>query len=88
MTVIIWPSNRGLAMTFAEQVTQQRELEGKLEALIDAHGVREILIAVGNVCGDKATHLAEAWQDTSSAKVWERRQGKLHDIATTILFAE
>jgi dihydrodipicolinate synthase/N-acetylneuraminate lyase len=49
----------------------QSELETTLEALIDKHGLKTVVSALSNVCGEKAEHLRSNWQDKASARVWE-----------------
>ena len=67
---------------------KQNAMEESLERMIDQNGLQAVLVALANVCGDKAEHLASNWQDTTSAKVWEKRGKRLEDVATTILFSD
>jgi hypothetical protein len=48
------------------------ECQKELEALIDKHGLRLVAESVVEVCWAKAEHLAVNWQDTASAKIWQR----------------
>lgn len=59
-----------------------------LEAMVDKVGVSNVLYALSHICGEKASHLAETWQDTASAKVWGMRAKFFDDKASIILFAE
>ena len=39
-----------------------------LESVIDRHGIENVLMALSEICGLKAEHIAVNWQDTSLAK--------------------
>ena len=41
-----------------------------LESYVDKYGLQEVLSKLSYICGEKATHIAENWQDTKTAKVW------------------
>lgn len=43
-----------------------------VEHLVDHSSVRVVLALLDEVCGLKATHLVEAWQDSASARAWLR----------------
>ena len=47
----------------------------KLEALIDHYGIAQLLIAISEICGEKAEHIAVNWQDTKLAKRWATLEG-------------
>jgi hypothetical protein len=65
-------------------MSDNTEMQNELESLIDKHGLKGVLSAIGNVCFEKAIHLRSNWQDSAAAKVWER-DGKLIDkIATRV----
>lgn len=55
-----------------------------LEAMIDAYGLQAVLAAVSEICHDKATHIAENWQDTSTAKRWTRAAHWIDQAANAI----
>jgi len=59
----------------------QSELDA-LEALIDAAGIEAVLQGLSEVCGLKAEHIAQAWQDTPLAKRWATLEGAL-GVAST-----
>jgi hypothetical protein len=48
-----------------------------LEALVDAYGLPSVLDSLAEVCSLKASHLAENWQDTATAKLWDRACRKI-----------
>jgi hypothetical protein len=52
-----------MAMT----VKEQRDC---IECVIDQIGLSATLMLVAEICGDKAAHIADNWQDTTLAKVW------------------
>jgi len=45
------------------------ELE-QLESLIDSAGLNSVLMALSEICGAKAEHIATNWQDAHLAKRW------------------
>lgn len=57
--------------------TLPRELETKLEALIDSDGLVNVLDAIQQICYGKAEHIRSAWQDTSLANTWDHAASKL-----------
>jgi hypothetical protein len=58
------------------KVSNDREpskaLRNGVEALIDLHGLHNLLAAAAEVCRLKSEHTASAWQDRTLAKLWER----------------
>ena len=34
------------------------------------HGIESVLMALSEICGGKAEHIASCWQDTLLAKQW------------------
>ena len=51
---------------------QQPSLAQTLESLIDLHTLSKVQAALVEVCNTKGEHLRGAWQDTASARTWER----------------
>lgn len=43
-----------------------------LELLIDRTSATEVLIALCEICGDKAEHIRENWQDDETCKPWDK----------------
>lgn len=43
-----------------------------LEILINKTSLAEVLEAIGDICGEKANHIRENWQDEPMAKAWEK----------------
>jgi len=39
---------------------------------VDKFGPRALLASLADICGAKAEHLEEAWQDARTAAVWRR----------------
>lgn len=48
-----------------------------LECLVDKYGLSAVVDNLSIVCGNKAQHLRENWQDNSSAKLWDSDAIKL-----------
>jgi hypothetical protein len=46
------------------------DLETTLEALVDAHGLTNIVEALAVICAEKAEHLRANWQDKTTARAW------------------
>jgi hypothetical protein len=53
-----------------------------LEGLIDRRGIQMVLQQISEICGAKADHIAENWQDTILAKQWATLEGAL-GVAST-----
>ena len=52
------------------------ELEEKVETLIDQTNLHQVLTAISRVCGYKASHVEEAWQDQAgNVELLARRAG-------------
>lgn len=51
-----------------------------LEAIIDKIGLEMTMHAIGEICAEKAAHIALNWQDTATAKVWAKG-GAIVDVA-------
>jgi hypothetical protein len=45
-------------------------LDEQLEPIIDRYGLDNVLDMIGLICGQKAKHIAENWQNTALAKRW------------------
>lgn len=56
---------------------QERE---RLESYIDAAGIDAVLMAISEICGLKAEHIAHHWQDAPLAKRWMIIEGLLGTI--------
>jgi hypothetical protein len=53
-----------------------------LEGLIDRRGIEQVLQQISEICGAKAQHIAENWQDTVLAKRWATVEGAV-GVAST-----
>lgn len=42
-----------------------------LERLVDFCSLAEVLTALDVICGDKADHVRQAWQDERTARSWD-----------------
>lgn len=52
-----------------------------LEQLIDRCGLANVVSAVADICGEKAEHIRENWQDESTAFMWDKA-GEFLEIAS------
>jgi hypothetical protein len=53
-----------------------------LEALIDAAGIEAVIQGLSEICGLKADHITETWQDAHLARRWATLEGTL-GVAST-----
>lgn len=63
---------------------QQLDIES-LEAMVDRHGLAPVVELLAEICFAKAEHTAVTWQDTTTAKVWERDGSTLQNAATKLI---
>jgi len=57
----------------------------QLEGMVDKVGIRNVLWALERICAAKAEHVAVNWQDTVTAKAWEKQARLIHKTAQTSL---
>jgi hypothetical protein len=55
-----------------------------LESLIDASSLADVLETVGDICGEKSQHIAENWQDTPLAALWNRAASRVGTCASSV----
>lgn len=55
-----------------------------LEALVDRHGLTHILTGLSLICGEKAEHIRENWQDRTTAKAWDADSRTLDKAARLV----
>ena len=55
-----------------------------IEAIVDSVGLRVTVDLLADICGSKAAHIAENWQDTYAAKDWEKAAGHLAQVAVRL----
>lgn len=48
-----------------------------LERMVDSFDLAGVIDALADICEAKAEHVATAWQDTRTAKLWEVYAGAL-----------
>lgn len=65
---------------FDAPILDDKQLQDRLEGLIDGNNMERVLEALQHVCSEKADHIASNWQDKNAAKPWTR-QSKLLDKA-------
>jgi hypothetical protein len=54
-----------------EEALSKQDVDS-LEKLIDVYSLGAVLSALSYICGEKAAHVAENWQDMRLAKDWMR----------------
>jgi hypothetical protein len=55
-------------------------IEAELEQIIDKHGLAHVLLAIEQVCYEKAEHIRTNWQDRDLALRWERNGRRLGKV--------
>jgi len=56
-----------------------------LEAQVDTCGLSSVLMALSEICGEKAEHIATNWQDAKTAKVWATAEGRIGVIVPSVV---
>jgi hypothetical protein len=46
--------------------------QDELERIVDLAGLKNTMTMLATICGDKAEHIAVNWQDSHSAKDWDK----------------
>jgi hypothetical protein len=59
--------------------------KNQIEALIDSCGLSSVLMALSEICGEKAEHIATNWQDATLAKHWATAEGRIGVIVPSIV---
>lgn len=57
-------------------------LQSKMESLLDAYGLTEMINALITVCYDKADHVRTNWQDENMGKAWDYTARQLDKVDT------
>ena len=66
-------------MADRELIQSERE---QLEALIDATDLAAVLMALSEICGEKAEHIRSNWQDERTARCWDSAAGVIGCIVS------
>lgn len=53
----------------------------RLEAMIDATSIGAVLEALSEIMGEKAQHIRESWQDSTTARLYDTAAGALGLLA-------
>ena len=57
-----------------------------LEGLVDKFGLGTVLSGLSYICSEKSLHIAENWQDTSTANQWMGASTRLDKVGSQIGF--
>jgi hypothetical protein len=52
-----------------------------LETSVDSFSLAQVLESLAEICREKAQHLADNWQDESTAKLWEKAASRIDGCA-------
>ena len=55
-----------------------------LEAIIDRVGLSETLAEMASICGAKAQHIRENWQDEALAREWSSHATRLENLVRKV----
>lgn len=53
-------------------MSNREDITEALEAMVDKYGLTHVLTGLVLVCGEKASHLRHNWQDSASARAWDK----------------
>ncbi len=59
-----------LLITPQEMKKQESDMEA-IESMVDRLGMAEVMLLLTHICGEKAEHIRENWQDQELAKHWD-----------------
>ena len=59
-----------LVITPQEIKKQESDME-TIESMVDRLGITEVMLLLTHICGEKAEHIRENWQDQELAKRWD-----------------
>lgn len=69
--------------------THMRDLtaqeKDQVEALVDGCGLSSVLMALSEICGEKAEHVATNWQDAALTRDWATACGRIGVIVPWIV---
>lgn len=57
----------------------------ELEDLIDSCGLSNVLESLGDICFEKADHVASNWQDDNLSKLWNRAATHCNSAASRVM---
>lgn len=61
--------------------TKNKEI---LEEMVDLHGLRRVIEALGDIMAEKAEHVRVNWQDNHGGKELDKEALKLHRFAPKV----
>ena len=53
-----------------------------IEQFIDKYSLAKVCDMLAGICGEKANHIYENWQDEPLGRKWDRAGEQLHNLAT------
>jgi hypothetical protein len=56
-----------------------------LEQLIDICGLSSVVMALSDICDEKAEHIRSNWQDKPLARQWAKACGRLGTVVPSLL---
>lgn len=56
-------------------------ITAELERLVDATSLLDVLTGLELVCGEKAEHIRQNWQDKATARPWDKASRALAGLA-------
>jgi hypothetical protein len=58
----------------------------QLEAIMDRTSLKAVLVAIAEICAEKAAHIRENWQDRVTAQPWATASAIVDKTADTISY--
>jgi hypothetical protein len=62
-------------------MTRENEPAVIIEKIIDGTSLAKVCDMLAGICGEKASHIEENWQDTPLANRWQRASNRLHTLS-------
>lgn len=60
------------------------DLNTTLEALLDKHGMSQLLFGLAQVCYAKEEHILTNWQDKTTARAWRSDAVAIENLAAKV----
>jgi hypothetical protein len=64
-------------------MSRENEPAVQLEAMIDKYSLAKVCDMLAGICGEKASHIEENWQDYPLAKRWDHASSRFRVLAAT-----
>lgn len=69
-------------------INDVKKMETKLEEMMDKHTTYGVLYSIASICGEKASHVEENWQDKHLADEWLKIQKSIDKLISKIVWRQ